>query len=138
MRETPFNSLERRRQHLDQVRENSPRLAFSFARYATTGWGEIHAAEAITFDCTFQEKPFVSSSFEIDATTLVSGQYPRVTSGVCSWITTAKGFYVGAWICIVVDPGDKTADTIPDYAINHNFTFAGIAIKNLPDYLLDI
>lgn len=135
---SPFSDLERRRQLLGQIAENSSRLAFSFARYDTTGWGEMRCATAIEFDCVFRERPFVSSSSEIDESTLVAGQFPRVTSGVCAWIRNSKGFYTGAWVYVVVDPGDKTAQTIPNYVMSHHFIFAGIAIKDLPDYALDI
>lgn len=123
-------ALEAHRGRLEQVRENSARQAQSFATLTTHGSGETQHATVVPFDCTFIEEPFVAYGFSLDGDTLVDGFFPTSSGGVWKWQQDRRGFYLGAWVFFVVN-GSST------YDLQHSFTFSGIAIKDLPDYLMD-
>lgn len=136
-----FAAMEQRRQHLDAIRENSARLAESQAFFSTHGWGEFKIPEVVRFNCTFIERPAVSSGLSIDGDVLVPTRFPRVTAGVYRWLQDTKGFYIGAWVFFVVDTQSPfittTVSVDPGYDLIHDITFSGKAGKILPADLLD-
>jgi hypothetical protein len=137
----PFENMEARRGQVEAQRENTARLAKSFARWVTTGRGEIQVDSVFFFTCTFIAPPLFTSGFEIDESTpLKDGRFPRVNAGVWQWKQDTRGFYTGAWVYFTVDslgPGQDYLRDDPLYKINHHLCFEGIALKDIPAYLLD-
>lgn len=136
----PFEAMEHRRQRIQQVDENSARLAKAFAMYDSTGWGEFTVPTVFDFGLTFVEEPSVSYGYALDGDTLVDTRFPRCWGGVYKWKLDIKGFYTGAWVFFIVETQSSFIDTgeaDPNYDINHYFTFEGVAYKDLPAYLLD-
>lgn len=138
----PFGRWETRRGELVRHAENSARLAFAFALVSSTGTGgEIRVEDCQEFGLAFAEKPFVSYGAEVDGDLLVDSRFPLARGGVYRWRRNAKGFYTGAWVYVVVSTLDfqipSTEATDPEYTILHHFTFAGVAVKDLPDYLME-
>ena len=132
--------MERRRQQVQQVNENSARLAQAFAMYDSTGWGEFTVQAVFDFGLTFVEEPVVAYCYALDGDTLVDTRFPRAWGGVYKWKLDSKGFYTGAWVFFVVETRSSFIETSaaePGYEINHYFTFTGIAYKDLPTYLFD-
>lgn len=135
------DELVRRESRLSQHRENASRQAQSFATLNTNGKGDIQLATVVPFDCTFIETPTVAHGFRIDGDTFYDGQaLPRVTGGVWKWQRDRRGFYVGAYVFFTVDLPPQSPVVPPKTypAVTHNFTFAGIAMKDLPDYLIGL
>lgn len=149
-------ATEAHRAKVEQTRENSARLAQAYITITTTGDGEFQIPDAALFGCTFTEQPIVATGFSLDGLQLAEGHFPRCHAFVRSWVQDDRGFYLGAFIALVVetslivagapDPAptaDSNANTgvvdpiIPVYVIDHDLTFTGIALKDLPDYLLD-
>lgn len=124
------SSLEAHRGRIAQTAENSARQAFCYAEIATHGVGQVQHLEVVPFDCTFIEEPNVAYGFKIDGDTLVDNYFPNCSGGVWKWQQDRRGYYLGAYVFFVIS-GD------PGYDLEHNFTFSGIAIKDLPEYLLD-
>lgn len=123
-------AMEHARGRQEQTRENSARQAWSYAELTTHGVGEVQHATVVPFDCTFIQRPRVTSGWSIDGDTLVDGFFPTVSAGVWKWQTDSRGFYLGAYVCFVIG-GD------PGYDLLHDFTFSGIALKDLPSHLAD-
>jgi len=139
--------MEARRAEVNRHGENSPRLAQAWATFRTVGWGEKAFNNCYEFDLTFAERPFVSYGNvvitnrlqDVDEV-LIDTRFPRCWGGVYQWKQNAHGFYTGAWCYTVVEsasPFIATTYEEPEYVIQHHFTFAGIGIKDLPDYRLD-
>lgn len=125
------NAMEQRRGYIEQLRQNTSRLAQSYNTVATNGNGMLRLATVVAFNCTFVEKPMVSYGFVLD-TDLTEDDYPASSGGVFKWQLDRRGFYLGAYVYVVVT-------CLADYpGITHNFTFTGIAMKDLPEHLLDI
>lgn len=125
------DALERRRGYIEQLRQNTSRLAQSYNVVVTTGTGMLKLKTVVTFACTFVEQPYVSYGYVLGSD-LIEGDYPSSSGGVYEYQTDERGFYIGAWVFAVVT-------AVEDYpSITHNFTFTGIAMKDLPDYLLDV
>ena len=58
---------------------------------------------------------------------------PHCTPYVTEWDQDERGFYVGAWVAVVVSFGPlDTVDIGAQPGIEHHFTFSGIAIKDIP------
>lgn len=127
-------ALEQHRGRVEQVRENSARIAQSFATYTTTGVGEFEIEEPHTFGCTFSEQPIVAYGSSLNGEQLVPGQFPRIFGSVREWITDTRGFYIGAYVFFVIDVPD--AALAPEYVVDHDLTFTAVALKDLPAYLL--
>jgi hypothetical protein len=123
-------AAEAHRGRLEQTRENTARQAESFATITSHGVGEVQHTTVVTFDCTFVEKPSVAYCFSLDGDTLIDGYFPTSSGAVWKWQIDSRGFYVGAYVFFVI-----TGD--PSYDLEHYFTFAGIAIKDLPEYLME-
>lgn len=124
------------------TRENSPRLAQEHATFSSHGWGEFEVAKPDMFSATFIEEPAVSYGYALDGDTLVPKRFPRAFGGVSKWALDEKGFYIGAWVFLVVDTlspaiiaGVPAVD--PGYDITHSFTFAGTAIKDVEQWPFD-
>lgn len=124
------SSIEARRNRIEQVRENSARHAWSYCQLNSHGIGEIQLATVVNFDCTFIEEPRIATGFQVDGDLLIDGSFPTVTAGVWKWARDAREFYTGAYVFFVVS-GD------PGYDLQHDFTFSGIAIKDLPEHLME-
>ncbi len=121
--------------------ENSARLAHSFGKFNTTGWGEFLPEDKVDFAGLYLERPAVSygASFADDdeVEKLVTTRYPRCGGVVVRWDKTEKGLYKGAWVAIWVEDRSPFAElTTPDtdmtYEIVHDFTFLGVATKPIP------
>lgn len=135
----PFRALEERHARQGQIAENSIRLGWCHFKATSTGWGEFKIPECFEFDMTFIEEPNVTHGMSTNGDLLVDTRFPRAHGGVYRWKRNAKGFYQGAWLFVVVDtrsPYITTTLDDPGYSIDHYFTFAGTAIKDLPDHLL--
>lgn len=114
----------------EQTRENSARHATSYARVTTHGVGEVLHERVVSFDCTFVEEPRVAYGFSIDGDTLIDGLFPSSSGGVWKWQQDHRDYYLGAYVYFVI-VGDPECD------LAHDFTFTGIAIKDLPEHLLE-
>lgn len=125
-----MEAMEQRRGYVEQLRQNTSRLAQSYNFVETTGVGSIRLATVVRFYCTFIEKPVVSYGFTVESE-LVDDDFPQSCGGVYSWLLDSRGFYLGAYVFVKVDATE-------DPTIQHDFTFTGIAMKDLPDYLLDL
>jgi hypothetical protein len=149
-------AFEQHRGKVEQTRENTARLAQSFGSFETRGDGEFILSEAHLFGCTFTERPVVSYGYSLteESEPPLFGRLPQCVGGVSLWITNPKGFYVGAYTFFVVNcqtvltttpppegedppPVPPADQPTPIYIIEHDMTFTGIALKDLPDYLLE-
>ena len=61
-----FDELERRVAEKEAIRENSARLASSYARYSSDGQGTVEFGRRANFGLTFIERPFVSYCSVLD------------------------------------------------------------------------
>lgn len=139
-RYSPFEEITKMQKGLAKHAENSARLAHSMGSFTTTGWGEFRPEDAILFDCSYLYRPsvFPGSSFEEDENSedIRPTRYPRCGGTVTKWERTNAGLYVGAHVVIWVEdrsPFMATSDPDPDvsYTIIHDFTFLGIATKDI-------
>lgn len=136
------DDYDRRRERTDTDRENSARLAQAYVVYSTTGQGTIQFEDSFDFDLVFIEKPFVSHSFVCDADELAEElgvvdssevPYPVSSGFVTYWQQDENDFYTGCWLGAKVS--FDVLDLIPVDAqptLEHHFTFAGIAMKDIP------
>lgn len=141
---TLMEDLDARRERAAQDKENSARLAHSYATFTTTGQGSIQHPKRVAFDTTFTEKPFVQHGCVVDVDALgdALGQdsedvtLPLVTGYVTEWDQDDRDFYVGCWIgARVAFLPDDLVDVEAQPSIEHHFTFSAIAIKDIPtDY----
>lgn len=135
-------NLESQRADTRRNNENSTRDANAYARFTTTGWGEIAFEECFEFGLTFIEEPYVACSMSLqDGDKLIEGRFPRASGGVYRWKKNHRGYYVGAWLFVTVEtssPNIYTSELDPGYELDHSFIFAGMAMKDLPDYLAEI
>lgn len=139
---TPWQNIRAHGARVQQANENGARHASSYTMIDSNGSGELLHPEVVEFDCTFIQEPIVAHGWALDGDELVKGSYPRVSAGVFRWRTNRRGHYTGAWLFFTVDvPGDlvdpETGNAF-GYSINHYFTFSGVAMKDLPDHLLDL
>lgn len=136
-----FQALEERRGRLDQIRENTSRLAVAQVSFHTHGWGEFKIPEVAYFSSTFTHRPSLACGSSIDGDLLIPTRFPRVTCGVYRWLRDVQGFYTGCWVFFVVDTQSAfiatTVTADPGYDLVHDLQFTGIAIKALPSHLLE-
>lgn len=125
------SAMEQRRGYIEQLRQNTSRLAQSYNNVTTKGGGMLRLPDVISFNCTFVEQPVVSYGHIVTAG-LAEGDYPLVSAGVYQFQTDKRGFYLGAWVYVNI----QVVDAFP--TIQHDFMFTGIAMKDLPEYLLDL
>lgn len=154
------DALEAHRGKVEQTRENTARLAQAFASYETTGDGEIILNEPYLFGCTFIERPTTSYGFALNEAANAAGidvqfgKLPQASGGVREWVKDGRGYYTGCYVFFSVrtqaitrttpvDPDEDPAPVVdptaatPNYVIDHDFMFSGIAIKDVPAYLLE-
>ena len=135
--------IETRRAADARHRENRGRLATAHARFETTGTGSTQFEDSVEFGLTFIERPFVSMGYTIDIDALAEAlgideedsevPLPQVTSYVVEWDQDERGFFTGAWCAAVVAFAPDVV--LPEgflVAVNHHFTFAATAIKDVP------
>lgn len=132
----PWHAIQHHLGEKDQHRENSSRLAISNGFITATGSGEHQESAVIRFGCVFVERPAVAYGWSIDGDLLEENQFPRVSAGVYGWDRDQKGRYLGAFVMVTVDIPTGLVEDL-SYDIDIDFTFSGIAIKDIPDYLLD-
>lgn len=125
------DALEQRRGYVEQLRQNTSRLAQSYNSVTTQGNGMLRLPTIMRFHCTFIEQPVVSYGFVLKSP-LLEKDYPTSSGGVYTFQVDKRGFYLGAYCYVVVN----SVDDYPE--IHHDFTFTGIAMKDLPEHLLDI
>jgi hypothetical protein len=139
----PWRALQAHEARVRQVVGNSARLATAVGFIDTNGWGEFQNEDVIEFGVTYIEEPAMSYGYAIDGDDLVDLRFPRAWGGVYAWDRDTRGFYTGAYVFLIVDTKsvEDIADVpteIPSYHLNHYFTFSGIAMKTLPDDLLNL
>lgn len=141
-----MDDVEYRRAADARNRENRARLAQVGARFTQTGEGSIEFEDAVDFGLTFVEEPYVITGHIIDIEGLRlndddTPDLPQVSSYVVEWDRDDRGFYVGAWCAGVVTYPVVDAGTVDGAAaqvaraqtiVRHLFTFAAIAIKDVP------
>jgi hypothetical protein len=141
-----LDELDARRERTQQDHENSSRLAQSYAEITTEGAGTTHIEKRIDFGLTFIEKPAVTYACEIDLDKLADAEdiadsgdveLPTCTGFVIDWDRDERDFYLGAWVSITVyfpssisGSGATLPAGVPE--IIHHFTFAAVAMKDLP------
>jgi hypothetical protein len=134
----PWLGLQQHREYLRRNAENSTRHGYAYAKFDSTGWGEFAFPDCFEFGLTYTEEPYVSYSYSLDGDSLVDTRFPRSMGGVYRWKLNNRGFFVGAWCFVCVDsrsPFIATSEREPNYALRHYFSFAGMAMKDLPDHL---
>lgn len=122
-------------------RENKGRLAQVFSRFRTQGQGAIEFEDSVNFGVTFIERPFVAVGHQVDldqardALNLHGNadvNLPQASGFVTDWDQDDMGHYTGCWVAVsVAYPIDYPVDA--QIEIFHDFTWAGVALKDLPD-----
>jgi hypothetical protein len=136
----PSDNIIRRLRSDNQNKENAARLAHAFGVWETTGWGEFEPEDAIRFDAPYLDRPSVGYGSSLrdddDTAQLRSTRFPRCSGTVKDWDQDKNGFYTAAWVIITVE--DRSAlvtptdpDPDPTYHIVHDFTFLGVAFKDI-------
>lgn len=139
MAHSPLNQrLAEQRRH----RENRGRLAFAYSRFHTEGVGTVEFEDCIDFGLTFVERPFVSVGHQIDPEHVrdlfgvdSDGDVylPQVTGYVTDWDMTDREHYIGCWVAVSVSvPIETVEESYPMVKIHHDFTWSGIALKDIP------
>lgn len=140
----PLDAVTKKLRNDNQNKENASRLAHAFGTWETTGWGEFAPEEAIVFDSPYLYRPSVSYGASLlsddDTAELRVTRFPRSTGMVKDWDRDKNGFYRAAWVIICVeDRSSFIAPTEPDpdpnYNIVHDFTFLGVAFKDVLPHL---
>lgn len=153
---TVYQNLDHRRQEAERHRENSARLAHSYAQFVSVGQGQTEYPKRVPFDLTYIEMPFVSYGcvFDLDlwneqvddGTSEDEGPapLPHCTGFVTQWDKDERGFYLGCWVAVMVTfpaedgvLGMPAVDPALKPEINHHFSFAGIALKDVPPDVVD-
>lgn len=128
----------------DQQRhhENRARLAHAYSRFTTEGVGTVEFEDCIDFGLTFVERPFIAVGHQIDmehvrdlfdAGSDEDVYLPQVTGYVIDWDMTDRDHYVGCWVAVSVSVPIETVDgSYPMVKIHHDFTWSGIALKDIP------
>ena len=137
----PMRAMRRTKNREAADAQNAARLAWSYGKATSTGWGEFRIPTMIEFDVSFVEEPFVSYSNYVSSDQLVDTRFPRCWAGVYRW-NIVQGRWTGAWVYLVVETqGVQLTTTVvadPGYYIEHHFSFAGIALKDVPVNLLSV
>ncbi len=104
--------------------------------------GEYADESAVDFGLAFFNQPRVSHGCCLteDSDELKDGFFPQTTGGVYQWDINEKGLYVGAWLFMTVvheEELDDEEDPVV-YVVQHDFTFAGIGMKDVSKKLLNL
>jgi hypothetical protein len=137
-----LDDLDRRRQKSEQNRENSARLAQAYAVFTTTGQGTFQYEARVDFAITFTEQPIVSYGSALDIDDLANlldiededtCPIPQCSGSVINWDQDDRDFYTGCWVAVRVDfPLQDAIDPSAQPEVEHHFTFAAIAMKDIP------
>lgn len=137
-----LDDVDRRRQRSEQNNENAARLAQSYSVFTTTGQGTHQYEERVDFGTTFIEKPVVSYGTVLDVDDIAdileyededTVPLPLTAGYVVNWDQDDRDFYVGCWVAVrVYYPYEDGVDFAAMPALEHHFTFAAIAIKDIP------
>lgn len=149
-----LDDLDRRREEAQRHAENSARLAQSFAIFVTQGQGTLVHNKRVRFDTTFIEQPIVTYGSVVNLDDLASlfdlgdsddAPLPICSGFVTDWDRDDRDFYTGCWVAVrvhyplILGIGEEEEVTavpeVPTDAqpeIEHHFTFAGIAMKDIP------
>lgn len=153
----PYGDLETARSRREAQAENEARLAKAYAFWTTQGAGEYLAPQPFKFDVGFVEMPCFSYGYSVvtdeEDQQLITGYYPRAHAGVRDWVREVPPgnqddidpslvpYYTGAYVFFVIDImgalGVDGTTAFPNYTIIHHMKWEGLALKNLPAYLLD-
>lgn len=143
-----YTDLERRRADVEQVQENSGRMAEAFARFKSVGQGSIQFDERVDFDVTFIEEPYFRYGSYLDVDELENlldndqdagtPPFPVCSGFVTDWDQDDRGFYVGAWVAVRVwFPYEANIWPELPVEIMHHFSFTAVAIKDVPTDIRD-
>lgn len=129
------------RDEVERTVENSARLAHTYASFDLRGQGATEIAKVVDFGLTFIERPIVAVGVSIDLDDLRdtldvadrdTPPLPAVSGFVTDWDQDQRDFYLGAWVAASVyfpygnvDPELKTRCSL-------DFTFSGVALKDIP------
>jgi hypothetical protein len=130
-----IDPLNARIAELQRNAENKARLAHAYARFKTVGNGTFEFDQRIDFGLTFVERPFIACGWQIEEQGDDEGEgYPLATAYVTDWDTTDRDHYVGCWVAVTVGwpYTGATVTEFPEYKLWHDFTFSGIALKDIP------
>ena len=143
---TLLDDLDKRRGQVEITNENRARLAQSYGSATTTGQGTVQIEDPFEFGTAFIERPFVSYAAVVDPDVLADTlgldpstvPMPNCSGYVVHWDQDERDFYIGAWVAVKVsfDINDLIPlDALP--VIEHHFTFAAVAMKDIPVDLTD-
>jgi hypothetical protein len=119
----PMRLLEQRRGLVNQIAENSARLARVSVIYKTTGAGSVVEGDAFMFGIPFPDHPPAVMYGSVLSDVASPTDVPAFCSGsVYQWVQDANNMYVGAHVCVLVTGGAGGE-------IEHHFTFMGVALK---------
>lgn len=142
-----LDDLDRRRELEMRDRENSARLAQAYAEFITTRSGTMQYEDRVDFGTTFVERPYVAYGCRVDTEQVADSfgaendedvMLPLCTGYVTEWDEDERGFYIGCWLAVRVYypyedlSGGEVELENPAVEIEHHFTFAGIAMKDIP------
>jgi hypothetical protein len=133
-----LDDLDARRERAQQDRENSGRLAQSYADFDSTGQGTFEFDERIDFGIVFVEKPYFSYACVADMEALQDllnrdpVPVPHCTGYVTEWDLDEHEMYAGCWVAVRVDfPLMEMIDYGIPVVVTHHLTFAGVALKDI-------
>lgn len=131
-----LDDMDRRRETAARHKENSGRLAQAYASFESTGQGTLEYEERIDFNVIFVEMPYVCHAGVVDTQALKEllgyVALPQISGFVTEWDTDEKDLYRGCWVAARIDFPEWEAISLGvDVVVNHHFTFAGVAIKNI-------
>lgn len=137
-----FDRIETRRAEVERHRENRAREAKAFAKFESYAQGPLEFEQPIDFGLTFVDEPFITYGSQLDLDELGEtlgvepGDTPTLplTIGyVTEWDRDERGFYLGAWTAVRVwFPTQDAVPTETEVHVYHHFTFAAVAIKDVP------
>lgn len=137
-----LDDLDRRREQEGQHSENSARLAQAYATFTTNGQGTTQYEHRVNFGLTFIEEPVVSYGSMVDIDFLADAlavedsddvKLPLCSGFVVNWDRDERDFYIGCWVAarVYYPPEDLVAfEAQPE--VDHHFTFAAVAMKDIP------
>jgi hypothetical protein len=149
-----LHNLERHRERVERTRENTARLAKSYLKWQTRGWGEFLNDGVMDFGLTFTEEPSFTFGYKLNQDgsnpDIADDRFPRGFAFVYDYrIVHPLGdesvtYYTGAWCGFVLETvgyqfsfGAFPTAGDPQYVIDWSLQFEGVALKDLPVHLLE-